>query len=89
MPIKKDNKKRDWAEKIYQKEVDLYKKRLNIWTNVYHWRVYRWYSQKERVQKSELTKSIISTLEKWDYWVLYKYNDKGFANASLKKWKSW
>ena len=34
MPIKKDNKKRDWAEKIDQKEVDLYKKKLNIWTNV-------------------------------------------------------
>lgn len=25
MPIEKDNKKRNWAEKIDQKEVDLYK----------------------------------------------------------------
>ena len=32
MPIRKDNKKRDWAEKIDQKEVDKYKKREKKYT---------------------------------------------------------
>ena len=65
MPIKKHTP--EWAKDIDQKEVELYKKRLNIWANIYHWRKYRWYSQKELAQKSELTQSIISTLEKWEY----------------------
>ena len=67
MPIEKDNKKRNWAEKIDQKEVELYKKRLNIWTNVYHWRKYRWLSQSQLSEQSGLTQAIISNLEKWEY----------------------
>ena len=74
MPIKKHTP--EWAKDIDLKEFEEQNEKTIVWSNIYHWRVYRWYSQKELAQKSELTQSIISTLEKWDYnpslWVLSK-----------------
>ena len=65
MPIKKHTP--EWAKDIDLKKFEEEKEKTIVWANIYHWRVYRWYSQKELAQKSELTQSIISTLEKWEY----------------------
>ena len=66
MPIKKKTNT-TWEKHIDQNQIDLYKKRLTIWTNVFHWRKYRWFSQSELAKKSGLTQAIISNLEKWEY----------------------
>lgn len=66
MPIK-NHANINWAGKIDQKEVAIAKEKLIVWTNIYHWRKYRWLSQSELAIKSWVTQAIISNLEKGDY----------------------
>jgi transcriptional regulator with XRE-family HTH domain len=43
------------------------KLQLIIWSNIFHRRKYKWFSQTELAKKAEVTQSIISELENGDY----------------------
>lgn len=40
---------------------------LIVWSNIFHWRKYRWLSQQELAEKAKITQAIISELENGDY----------------------
>lgn len=40
---------------------------LIVWSNIFHWRKYRWLSQEELAKKAKITQAIVSELEGWDY----------------------
>lgn len=43
------------------------KTQLIVWSNIFHWRKYKWLSQQELAQKAKITQSIVSELEGGDY----------------------
>jgi DNA-binding XRE family transcriptional regulator len=57
--------------KIYDlskdKEAQTIKTQLIVWSNVYHWRKYRWLSQSQLANNAEITQAIVSELEWGDY----------------------
>ncbi len=66
MPIKKKSERRDGflSDKVF---ADKIKTQITIWSNIYHRRKYKGLSQSELAKQSEVTQSIISDIENWDY----------------------
>ncbi len=63
MPIKKIIPKRSSLVKSeYGNEVFA----LTIWSNIFHWRKYKWFSQEELEKRSWITQATISDIENWE-----------------------
>ncbi len=63
MPIKKTIPTRSWlVQSDYSNEVFA----LTVWSNIFHWRKYKWISQQELSKQANITQASISEIENWD-----------------------